>query len=70
MSLSRCCCRNPGASVEASSYPLLLITDMQALNSVDPGPDNDTQLRWQPDHQSTPLWRHSDGEEVPSVVKC
>ncbi|XP_075652614.1 uncharacterized protein LOC142622933 isoform X2 [Castanea sativa] len=43
---------------------------LMALNFVNAGPSDDTQLRWQLDHQSTPLWRHTDGEEVPGTVKC
>ncbi|KAF3976223.1 hypothetical protein CMV_000581 [Castanea mollissima] len=43
---------------------------LMALNFVNLGPSDDTQLRWQLDHRSTPLWRHTDGEEVPSTVKC
>ena len=33
------------------------MSDMQALNRVELGPDDDTQLTRQVDHRSTPLWR-------------
>ncbi|KAL0003622.1 hypothetical protein SO802_011183 [Lithocarpus litseifolius] len=38
------------------------MSDMQALDRVQPGPDDHTQLTWQPDHRSTPLWRCATNE--------
>ena len=43
-----------------------VMSDMQALDKVDLGPDDDTQLRWQPEHRLNPLWRHT----VDKVCSC
>ncbi|KAK9991718.1 hypothetical protein SO802_026703 [Lithocarpus litseifolius] len=45
------------------------MSDMQALDRVQPGPDDRTQLTRQPDHQLTPLWRCAANEEVSGIIK-
>ena len=45
------------------------VSDMQPLSNVDPGPKDATQLRWQLDHRSTPLWGRSTAGQVRSFTK-
>ncbi|KAL0001279.1 hypothetical protein SO802_015060 [Lithocarpus litseifolius] len=45
------------------------MSDMQALDRVQPGPDDRTQLTRQPDHRSTSLWRCAANEKVPGIIK-
>ena len=44
------------------------MSDMQALDRVQPGPDIDTQLTRQLDHRSTPLWRHAADDVCSSII--
>ena len=43
------------------------MSDMQALDRVQPGPNDTSQLTRQPNHRSTSLWRHT-ADEVCSCI--
>jgi len=45
------------------------VSDMQPLSNVGPGPKDATQLKWQLDHRSTPLWGRPTVGQVGSCTK-
>ena len=43
-------------------------SNMQALDRVQLGPDDQTQLTRQPNHWSTPLWRHAADKVCSCII--